>query len=157
MKMNRSLTRIVLASVLSAGVLTGCATSDSAAVYSKGQMRQIQNVTLGTVVSVQNVKMEGQNNELLTLGGAALGGLAGSNVGGGHGSIAGGVIGAIAGGLGTQAAQRSLGTKNAIEVTVKLDDSKRLISIVQEADVPLVAGQRVRVLTGGGNDRVEPF
>ncbi|WP_230368867.1 outer membrane lipoprotein [Paludibacterium denitrificans] len=82
--------------------------------------------------------------------------LAGSNVGGGHGSIA-GVIGAIAGGLGTQAAQRSLGTKNAIEVTVKLDDSKRLISIVQEADVPLVAGQRVRVLTGGGNDRVVPF
>ena len=32
-----------------------------------------------------------------------------------------------------------------------------MISIVQEADIPFSANQRVRVLTGGGNDRVVPF
>ncbi|OQS41470.1 glycine zipper 2TM domain-containing protein [Chromobacterium haemolyticum] len=152
----KQLIRLSAVALLSAGVLTGCATSDSAAVYSKGQMRQAQTVQLGTVVSVQNVKMEGSNNELLTLGGAALGGLAGSNIGGGKGQIAGGIIGALAGGFGAQAAQRGL-NKNALEITVKLDGSGRMISIVQEADIPFSANQRVRVLTGGGNDRVVPF
>ncbi|MBX9345691.1 glycine zipper 2TM domain-containing protein [Chromobacterium piscinae] len=150
-----SISRITLVSLLSVGVLAGCSTSDSAAVYSKGQMRQAQTVQLGTVLSVQNVKMEGQNNELLTLGGAALGGLAGSNIGGGKGQIAGGIVGALAGGFGTQAAQRAM-TKNALEITVKLD-SGRTISIVQEADIPFVANQRVKVLSGGGNDRVVPY
>ncbi|UGA36864.1 hypothetical protein JOS77_22040 [Chromobacterium haemolyticum] len=153
----KKLIRLSAIALLSAGVLTGCATSDSAAVYSKGQMRQAQTVQLGTVVSVQNVKMEGSNNELLTLGGAALGGLAGSsNIGGGKGQIAGGIVGALAGGFGAQAAQRGL-SKNALEITVKLDGSGRMISIVQEADIPFTANQRVRVLTGGGNDRVVPF
>lgn len=151
------MTRLALLGSLSLGLLAGCATSDSAAVYSQGQMRRAQTVELGTVVSVNNVKMEGKNNELLTLGGAALGGLAGSNIGGGKGAIAGGIVGALAGGFGTQAAQRSMGTKNALEVTVKLDGSGRMISIVQDADIPLAAGQRVRVLTGSGDDRVVPF
>jgi hypothetical protein len=66
------LTRLALLGSLSLGLLAGCATSDSAAVYSQGQMRRAQTVELGTVVSVNNVKMEGKNNELLTLGGAAL-------------------------------------------------------------------------------------
>jgi len=94
---------------------------------------------------------------LLTLGGAALGGLAGSNIGGGKGAIAGGIVGALAGGFGANAAQRTIGSKNALEVTVKLDDSGRMVSIVQDADIPLNVGQRVRLLTGGGNDRVAPF
>jgi len=32
-----------------------------------------------------------------------------------------------------------------------------MISIVQDANVQLVTGQRVRVLSGGGNDRVVPY
>ncbi|UTH74072.1 glycine zipper 2TM domain-containing protein [Chromobacterium sp. IIBBL 290-4] len=153
--MNAMLGKIGIAALLAAGLLSGCATSDSSMVYSKDQMRQAQTVQLGTVISVQNVKMEGSNNELLTLGGAALGGLAGSNVGGGKGQAAGAIVGALAGGFGTQAAQRAM-TKNALEITVKLDSGK-MISIVQEADVPLVVNQRVRVLSGGGNDRVVAY
>ncbi|MBI3144011.1 MAG: glycine zipper 2TM domain-containing protein [Pseudogulbenkiania sp.] len=149
--------RSLVAGVIATGLLAGCATSDSAAVYSKGQMRQAQSVEFGTVVSVQNVLMEGQNNEILTLGGAALGGLAGSNIGHGRGAAAGTIVGALAGGFGAQAAQRNLGTKNALEITVKLDRSGRMISIVQEADIPFAAGQRVRVITGAGNDRVAPL
>ncbi|OWY39566.1 hypothetical protein CEK28_07815 [Xenophilus sp. AP218F] len=151
-----SQTRSIAAAVLlAAGALTGCATSDSSMVYSQSQMRQAQTVQIGTVISVQNVKMEGKSNELLTLGGAALGGLAGSNVGGGKGQIAGSIVGALAGGFGANAAQQAM-SKNALEITVKLD-SGRMISIVQEADVPFVQNQRVRVLSGGGNDRVVPL
>ncbi|MDN0076344.1 glycine zipper 2TM domain-containing protein [Crenobacter sp. SG2303] len=155
--MVKQLTRMTLIGATCLGVLAGCTTSDSAAVYSKSQMRQAQNVEFGTVVSVQNVKMEGENNELLTVGGAALGGLAGSEVGHGNGSIAGAIVGALAGGFGTKAIQHSAGTKPALEITVKLDRTGHMISIVQEADIPFVAGQRVRVLTGGGNDRVSPM
>ncbi|OHX20652.1 glycine zipper 2TM domain-containing protein [Chromobacterium sphagni] len=153
--MKTTLSRMIVIALLSAGALSGCATSDSAAVYSKGQMRQAQTVQFGTVISAQNVKMEGQNNELLTLGGAALGGLAGSNIGGGKGQIAGGIVGALAGGYGAKAAQEALG-KNALEITVKLDTG-RVISIVQEADIPFSPNQRVKVLSGGGNDRVVPY
>ncbi|AXK40466.1 hypothetical protein [Crenobacter cavernae] len=153
-----TLARTLLVGTIAAGtLLTGCSTSDSAQVYSKGQMRQAQTVEFGTVVSVNPVKMEGQGNELINFGGVALGGLAGSTIGHGRGSAAGAIVGAMAGGLATGAAQRSIGTKNAFEVTVRLDRGQRMISIVQEADVALQNGQRVRVLSGNGNDRVLPM
>ncbi|WP_024303408.1 glycine zipper 2TM domain-containing protein [Pseudogulbenkiania sp. MAI-1] len=155
--MLKTVLRTLVVGAAITGTLAGCATSDSAAVYSKGQMRQAQSVEFGTVVSVRNVLMEGDNNELLTLGGAALGGIAGSTIGHGRGAAAGTIAGALAGGFGTQAAQRSLGTKNALEITVKLDRSGRMLSIVQEADIPFAVGQRVRVLTGAGYDRVAPM
>ncbi|MDF0605355.1 glycine zipper 2TM domain-containing protein [Neisseriaceae bacterium TC5R-5] len=154
--MKNNFTRLTVVTLLAAGVLTGCATSNSAGVYSQGQMRQAQTVQIGTVVSVQNVKMEGNNNELLTIGGAALGGLAGSSVGGGRGQVAGAIVGALAGGVGANAAQRAM-TRDALEITVKLEGSNRMISIVQDADIAITPNQRVRVLTGGGNDRVVPF
>lgn len=148
---------LLIGAVAVSTALTGCSTSDSARVYSKDQMRQVQTVELGTVISVTPVKMEGESNELVNLGGVALGGLAGSNIGKGTGAAAGAIVGAIAGGLATGSAQRSLGTKNAYEITVQLDRGSRTISIVQEADVVLQPGQRVRVLSGGGNDRVLPL
>ena len=69
--MSKKIAVLTAISLLSAGMLTGCA-SDSSMVYTQGQMRQAQTVELGTVVSVQSVKMQGQDNGLLTLGGAAL-------------------------------------------------------------------------------------
>ncbi|MBV8049201.1 MAG: hypothetical protein JO171_18780 [Paludibacterium sp.] len=147
---------MTLAAALAGGMLAGCAT-DSAMVYSQGQTRQAQSVQLGTVISVHAVKREGSNNELLTLGGAALGGIAGSNLGNGNrANAAGAIAGALLGGFGAQAAQKSMGTKDAYEITVKLD-SGRLISIVQDTDVQLEVNQRVRVLSGGGTDRVVPL
>ncbi|BEV70649.1 MULTISPECIES: glycine zipper 2TM domain-containing protein [unclassified Paludibacterium] len=148
---------LAMSALISAGILTGCASNDSSMVYSQNQMRQAQSVQLGTVVSVHPVKMEGSNNELLTLGGAALGGLAGSNLGNGSkANAAGAIVGALAGGFGANAAQKAVGTKNALEITVKLD-SGRMVSIVQDADVQFEVKQRVRVLSGRGTDRVVPF
>jgi outer membrane lipoprotein SlyB len=121
-------------------------------------MQQAQTVELGTVTSVQQVKMRGDDNQLLNLGGAALGGIAGSNIGGGNrGSAVGAIVGALAGGFGAQAAQQHYNTQPALEITVQLDRSGRMISIVQAADVQIVVGQRVRVLSGAGADRVVPY
>ena len=154
--MTRKIMVLAMSAFVGASLLSGCA-SDSAMVYSQDQMRQAQTVQLGTIVSVHNVKMQGSNNGLLTLGGAALGGLAGSNLGrGDKANAAGAIAGALVGGFASNAAQKSVGTKDALEITVKLDTG-RMISIVQDADVQLVAGQRVRVLSGGGTDRVAPF
>jgi len=153
----KNIARTPLIAVVTAAMLvTGCATSDSTMVYSQGQMRQMQQVHFGTVLSVTHVKMEGTNNELYTLGGAALGGMAGNQIGQGRGSTAGAIVGALAGGAAALAAQRQLSSKNALQITIRLDDG-RAISVVQEADVPFVAGQRVQVLTGGGTDRVMPI
>ena len=147
---------LALSALIGGGMLAGCA-SDSAMVYSQGQTRQAQSVQLGTVVSVHVVKREGSNNELLTLGGAALGGIAGSNLGNGNkANAAGAIAGALLGGFGAQAAQKGMGTKDAYEITVKLDNG-RLLSIVQDTDVQVEVNQRVRVLSGGGADRVVPY
>lgn len=154
--MTKSKTKIIVMSMFTAMVLAGCATPDSALMYSGGQTRKAQTVQLGTVESVKPVKVQGTENELVTIGGAILGGLVGSNIGQGKGAIAGTVVGALAGGAGASAAQSAMGSKNSVEVTVKLD-SGSMISIVQGADVPLAAGQRVRVMRGNGADRVVPY
>lgn len=160
----KNIARTPLVAVVAAVMLvTGCATSsDSTMVYKQGQMRQAQLVRFGTVVSVIPVRMEGSNNELMTLGGAALGGMAGNQIGQGRGSTAGAIVGALAGGAAAMAAQRQLGGKNALQITIRLDEGygahqSNVISIVQEADVPFVPGQRVQVLSGGGTDRVMPM
>lgn len=152
-----SASKPLLAALAGALVLTGCAgmgSSDSAQVYSKSQMRQMHQVEFGRILDVKVVKMEGNTNDLLTLGGTALGGLAGSNIGKGSGAVAGSIVGAMIGGMSAEAAQRN-NTKDAYELTVKLDSGKT-VSIVQEADVPLATGQLVKVLTGGGSARVLP-
>jgi outer membrane lipoprotein SlyB len=51
------------------------------------------------------------------------------------------------------AVEEGITRKNALEITVKLD-SGRVVSVVQEADVPFQVGDRVRLLTGGLEARV---
>lgn len=154
----KNITRTPLVVAVAATLLVaGCATpSNSTMVYSQGQMRQMQQVYFGTVLAVAPVRMEGSNNELYTLGGAALGGMAGSKIGKGSGSVAGAIVGALAGGTAAMAAQRHVGGTNALQLTIRLDNGKT-VSIVQEADVPFVTGQRVQILSGAGTDRVMPI
>lgn len=138
----------------SVGLMAGCA-NNSAAVYTSGQAQKAQTVQLGTVMAVKDVKIEGKNNQLITIAGTALGGLAGSQVSHGTESAIAAVAGAVIGGLGTQAIQK--GMSNAgYEITVELDN-KTVISIVQKADVQITPGMRVRVLSGDGVDRVLPL
>ena len=139
-------------------VLAGCAhQSASSSVYTYGQAQREQIVRLGTVEAVRHVVIQkDRSSGAGGLAGAALGGVAGSSVGGGRGqvlaTIGGGLLGAMAG----DAVEHRMGKADGLEITVRLDNGETRV-IAQEADVPLSAGQRVRVISGGGPTRVTPM
>jgi len=110
-------------------------------------------VRFGVVESVREVRITPHDTGVGTAGGAALGMVAGSNVGGGSGQVAGAIGGAILGGIIGNNIERSANEHPGIEITVLLD-SGRYISIVQGAEEPFRAGERVRILSGRGATRV---
>jgi outer membrane lipoprotein SlyB len=98
--------------------------------------------------------MEGSKSGIGTAAGAVVGGVAGTNLGRGKGNIVGAVLGAVAGGMAGQAIEGSTTTKNALEITVKMDNGQ-LLAIVQEGNAQeFRAGDRVRVIGGRGDTRV---
>ncbi|MES2180490.1 MAG: glycine zipper 2TM domain-containing protein [Pseudomonadota bacterium] len=145
-------TKLLAAALLSV-LLAACASSNSGSVYSRDEARKIQTVKTGVVESVRPVKLEGTKSPVGTLAGGAVGGIAGSSVGGGRGSAIAAVIGAVVGGLAGSAAEEGITRKDGLEITVKLDGGG-LVAVVQEADDPFKAGERVRLLESGGTTRV---
>ncbi len=143
------ITALLLVSVMFAG----CASSRSGDVYSREQTRREMVVRLGVVDSVREVLMEGTHTGAGTMAGAALGGVAGSAIGSGRGSIVGAIIGAVAGGVAGSAIEGNVTKKNALEITVRLDNGQ-MIAVVQEMGEVFHPGQRVRVLNDHGSSRV---
>jgi outer membrane lipoprotein SlyB len=133
--------------------VVGCATSKSGILYTREQARQVQQVESGVVAHVTPVQIEGTKTPIGALGGAAIGSIAGSGIGKGSGSEIAAVAGGMVGWLIGSAAEEGLTRKNALEITVKLDSGK-VISVVQEADVPFRVGDRIRLLSGGSETRV---
>lgn len=138
---------------LTAALLGGCAGSLSSGAYSREQARQVQEVRMGTVESVRQVQIEGTKSPVGAGAGAIIGGIAGSSIGQGRGSSIGAVAGAVAGGLAGAAVEEGTTRQAGLEITVKLD-SGRMLAVTQAADEQFRAGNRVRVLTGGGVTRV---
>lgn len=143
----------LVATVLIALVLVGCASSKSGDIYSRDQARREMLVRTGIVESVREVTMEGTSSGAGTFAGAAVGGVAGSTVGGGRGQIVGAIIGALLGGLAGSAIEENATKKNALEITVNLDGGM-LVAVVQEMGEIFYPGERVRVLSGDGSTRV---
>ena len=143
----------LLVIILSSILLAACASSNSGSVYSRDEARRVQTVKTGIVESVRPVKLEGTKSPIGTVAGGAVGGVAGSSIGHGNGSIIGAVIGAVVGGIAGAAAEEGLTRKDALEITVKLDGGG-LVAIVQEADDPFKAGDKVRLIESGGTTRV---
>lgn len=133
--------------------LAGCAGGLGSSDYGRGQARTAQEVQMGVVVDVREVRLEGTKTPVGTAAGAVVGGVAGSEIGGGKGSVVGAVLGAVAGGVAGAAIEESITRQKGLEITVKLD-SGRTIAVVQAADENFRPGDRVRVLTGGGVTRV---
>lgn len=141
--------------VITALLLSGCAGGLGSGDYAREQARGVQEVQMGTVESVREVKLEGTKSGVGTLAGAAVGGVAGSEIGRGKGAVVGSILGAVAGGVAGAAAEEGTTRQKGIEVTVKLDGG-RMIAITQAADdkETFKAGDRVRILSGGGTMRV---
>ncbi len=151
--MNIRMVKLIAVAAASVAVLGGCASSMSGGAYSREQTRQVQEVQMGVVESVRQVKIEGTKSPVGTGAGAVIGGIAGSNIGAGKGSTVGTILGAVAGGVAGSAIEEGVMRKDGLEITVKLDNG-RMIAITQEADEQFRVGERVRVLSGGGVTRV---
>lgn len=143
----------LLAFLTATALLAGCASSNSADVYSRGQARSMQTVQMGTVQAVRNIQIEGTRSGVGAVGGGVAGGVLGSSVGQGKGSLLATVGGAALGAVGGAVAEEQLTKKAGLEITVRLD-SGGIIAVVQEADVMFYVGDHVRVLTSGGTARV---
>jgi outer membrane lipoprotein SlyB len=148
---------LILSLLLIAGsaLLSSCASSRSAQVYSRDQARQEMQVNYGTVKEVRDVQIEGTQSGVGAVAGGVTGGVLGSMVGGGRGRVVGAVIGALGGAAGGHLAEEAVTRKNALEITVELDTGE-MVTVVQEADMQFYAGERVRLLRGNdGSSRVQ--
>ena len=136
-------------------LLSGCAGGLGSGDYERGQTRGVQEVQMGVVESVREVKIEGTKSGIGPAAGAVVGGVAGSEIGGGKGSIVGSVLGAVAGGVAGAAVEEGTTRQKGVEITVKLDGG-RTIAVTQAAEPNEIfkVGERVRILSGGGVTRV---
>ena len=135
---------IIVSSLIFIG-LSGCATSRSGNVYSRDQARRVQTVENATVESVKDVIIEGTKTPVGTAVGGVAGGVIGSTVGSGSGRTVATVIGAIAGAAAGTMAEEGLTTKPGLEIVVTKDSGETIV-IVQEADVEIYPGDRVRII-----------
>ena len=139
--------------VITTLLLAGCAGGLGGGDYERGQTRGVQEVQMGVVESVREVKIEGTKSGIGSTAGAVVGGVAGSDVGGGKGAIVGSVLGAVVSGVAGAAVEEGTTRQKGVEITVKLDGG-RMLAITQAADEEFKVGDRVRVLSGGGVTRV---
>lgn len=148
-------TTVTLAAIAAfTAFMTGCATSQSGSTYQQRQAQREMTVRMGVVESVRQVTLAGNKSGAGSAVGGVLGGIAGSNVGGGdRGSAVGTILGAVGGAVAGHAIEEGMSKKAGLEITVKFDNGT-MSAITQEADEQFRAGERVRVLSGGGTTRV---
>ncbi|OGI49348.1 MAG: hypothetical protein A3E57_06465 [Candidatus Muproteobacteria bacterium RIFCSPHIGHO2_12_FULL_60_33] len=139
--------------VITTLLLAGCAGGLGSGDYERGQTRGVQEVQMGVVESVREVKIEGTKSGVGSTAGAVVGGVAGSEVGHGKGAVVGSVLGAVVGGVAGAAVEEGTTRQKGVEITVKLDGG-RMIAVTQAADEEFKVGDRVRILFGGGVTRV---
>ena len=148
-----SITNILIL-LLTVTMLTACGSRYGGKTYSGSDARQAQTLKYGTVENVGMVTIRNDQSGLGILGGALVGGILGSFVGGGSGRIVGATGGAVLGGVAGAAGEEALNTREAHEITVKLEDGNTIV-VVQEIDEEFYAGDRVRVITASdGSVRV---
>ncbi|WP_027362723.1 glycine zipper 2TM domain-containing protein [Desulfospira joergensenii] len=146
--------KAILLTLLSALVIAGCAPSRSGRVYTRDEARQVQTVETGTIESVKEVLIEGTKTPIGAAAGGIAGGVAGHSVGGGSGKAVATVIGALAGAAAGAVAEEGITRKPGLEIVVKKDNGRTIV-VVQEADMDLAPGDRVRIISSSeGNTRV---
>lgn len=135
-------------------LLAACATSKSGSTYSREQARQEMYVRMGTLESIRVVELEGTRSGVGSVAGAVVGGVAGSHLGGGSGQIVGGILVALLGGLAGNAIENEATRRQALELTVRLDDGHTIAIVQEDPPQEFRPGDRVRVLSGADGTRV---
>ncbi|MDR2075820.1 MAG: glycine zipper 2TM domain-containing protein [Desulfovibrio sp.] len=150
----RFLAALLLTALTGALILSGCA-SRGGRTYKDSEVRSVQTIQLGTILSVNDVLVEEDPSFVGPAIGGVAGGVLGSLLGRGSGRtltiLGGAALGAVLGGAGESAMRRY----HATELTVELDDGQTIV-VVQGNDDIFVSGDKVRVLhTGEGTARVQ--
>jgi outer membrane lipoprotein SlyB len=144
------------AAVLAAAALAACAPQQSGDVLAGNRALTASTVSFGTVTNSRVVQLQGGQGSQAA--GAVLGGLAGAavgqNVGGGTGKVIATGVGATAGAAAGLQAGKAAAGRQSIEWTVQLDNGAS-IAVVQ-GEPTFAIGQRVQVITGGGQTRLAP-
>lgn len=137
---------------LTIAALAGCANpgipESSALNYNTAQAQQMQQVQMGTVISIIPVNIAPATTGVGTLGGAAAGYALGRDIGQGSGSAVASIIGALAGGIAGSAAEGKVLAQSGYQITVRLDNGQT-VAVTQAADVGVSVGQRVEIVGGG--------
>ena len=141
------------AALLAAFLIGGCAVSNPDSPYytNTSQQQKTARVYYGQVMSVSGVNKNKEQDPWADAAGVVLEGL---NKGGGQNTSQ--VIGAVLGGLAGQAYGQPAQPKE-VEILVLMEGSNEVAKIVQNNDVAFKTGQRVRVVVGGGINRVLPL
>jgi outer membrane lipoprotein SlyB len=152
---------LVMTLLASTILIQGCSPSaPSGSIYKSSEALKPQEVKLAKLLSVRPVQIEtSSNTNTGALAGGAIGGVAGSQMGSGKGTeaVLGGLIGATVGAIAGSAVEKASNKENAVELTVQMDDTGQIMSIVQASDEVFTAGQAVRVLIQSGKYRVAPY
>ncbi len=130
------------------------ASDTSARVYGKQQALSQQNVKLGEVLYVQEVRIQDQSYRLNTGSavGASTGYLLSKNRTGSERAIAG-----LAGGAIGTAVQRQVMKRRAVEIYIRLEGKSDIFSVVQDDDQVIRPGDHVFVSGRGNQMRVTPL
>jgi outer membrane lipoprotein SlyB len=144
------------AALVFVAALAACAPQQNANVLAGNQALTASTVAYGTVVSSRVVTLQGGQGGQAA--GAVLGGLAGAalgqEVGGGTGQVIATGVGATAGAAAGLQAGKAAGSRQSIEWTVRLENGGS-IAVIQ-GEPTFAIGQRVQVITGGGQTRLAP-
>ena len=136
--------KILIPSVLVLLLFTACA-SNNGANYDGNSYKQIKTSEFGVVVRTRPIVISDSGSGRAT--GSVIGSVAGS-VAGYHSnhwliSLSSTLIGALAGGaIGSEIART-----DGSELTVELDDARRIIIVVERDDI--VAGDRIEIIKAG--------
>lgn len=129
--------------------------------YSASDAQTIQQVYYGTVIKTQAVTLNASNgNNLIgSIAGAAIGGILGSKIGGGRGSDIAAIGGGLLGGLAGSKVADEAGKSNGVNLTIKLDQTGDVISIVQAVNPDMIfdVGEKVQINVDGQTARVVPY
>ncbi|MFM7705448.1 MAG: glycine zipper domain-containing protein [Rubrivivax sp.] len=142
-----------LAACTALAVLAGCSTT-SPDVIGRQDANRLSTVLEGTVLSVRDVTVEGNQSGVGAGAGGVVGAIAGGSVGGRRDSAVGSVLGAVAGAVAGNAVERMATREEAVEIMVQLANGERRAVVQAKGSEALKAGDRVVIVTTGGKARV---
>ena len=140
---------LVVLLALSLG-LPACS-STGGKVYNAGEAQQVQQVQFGTLLAVEDVRVEGDGAHTGAILGGVTGAAVGSLFGGGSGRVLSVVGGALAGGVlgaGVEGQARSF---DANQLTVELENGSTIVVVQRKDEQFFTRGDRVRVISSGQN------